>query len=45
MSLLEIDDLIKSLDLGDFGYGFLVSKKGFGASLIIRAARSSRFTW
>ncbi len=32
MSLLEIDDLIKSLDLGDFGYGFLVSKKGFVVS-------------
>lgn len=32
MSLAEIDDLIRSLDLGEFGYGFLVSQKGFVVS-------------
>ena len=29
MSLSEVDDLIRSLDLGEYGYGFLVSRKGF----------------
>ncbi len=29
MPLTEIDDLIRSLDLGEFGYGFLVAKNGF----------------
>jgi hypothetical protein len=32
MSLSEVDDLIQSLDLGDVGYGFLVSKTGFAIS-------------
>lgn len=32
MSLSEVDDLIQSLDLGDVGYGFLVSKEGFAIS-------------
>jgi hypothetical protein len=32
MSLAEIDELIQSLDLGDVGYGFLISKEGFAIS-------------
>ncbi len=32
MSLLEVDELIQSLDLGDVGYGFLISKDGFAIS-------------
>lgn len=32
MSLSEVDDLIQSLDLGDVGYGFLISKEGFAIS-------------
>lgn len=32
MSLAEVDDLIQSLDLGDVGYGFLVSQQGFPIS-------------
>jgi len=32
MSLSEVDDLIQSLDLGDVGYGFLISKDGFAIS-------------
>ncbi len=32
MSLSEIDELIRSLDLGDVGYGFLVSQGGFAIS-------------
>lgn len=29
MALSDADDLIRSLDLGDYGYGFLVSREGF----------------
>lgn len=32
VSLSEMDDLIQSLDLGDVGYGFLISKHGFAIS-------------
>ena len=29
VALSDVDDLIRSLDLGEFGYGFLISKKNF----------------
>jgi len=32
MSLTEIDDIVRSLDLGDVGYGFLISREGFAIS-------------
>jgi hypothetical protein len=32
MSLSEIDEIIQALDLGDVGYGFLISREGFAIS-------------
>ena len=43
MSLSEVDDLIRSLDLGEFGYGFLLSDKGAVVSHPFANKIASRF--